>query len=527
MNGVLGTHDLLANINQALYYNNYDEASLFTVSFCNRGNTTALVSIALSTSSTTPSNAEWLVFNLELRPKEVYEKKGIYLSANMYLIGKSSVANVSAVVYGFTNDMDTAPTSLITSLGTAPTWDTAATLPVVFAGDPTTSVALQASDAEGEAVTYSFTAGSLVNLSLSSAGVLSGTPSTAGYSSGAPDSTTTATIAATDSRNNQTSRVFSIIRRFRDGSSSGQAAPNAETIKNLTGTTTNGQYWIQPAGAPSAQQVFCIMDTSIGDGGGWMAAFNILSTSVSGMPGGPADWNNVEFWDVRDGTFNTGFGLNTNFKNNVYGYAPVRKVNILLHNISNTSFRGFGQYDLLSTVRGRTMFDYCGGGISPNPSIDNRVASAGRTAGSGASASGTVRNVNRNQSEGFDLFVDSQNSSWNLVFRARDLWESQGTFTSGVQANSVRIGTSIAFGNPTYGHTFAGIGGTHEHSGWKQDFAMAPVSAYCDNPQSYGDRTSGINATRYEGFSYPYETTCTNFTGGPGQLNVGYAVFVK
>jgi len=524
MNGVLGTHDLLANVNQALYYNNYGEPSLFTVSFCNRGNTTAFVSIALSTSATTPTDAQWLVFNYELRPKEVFEKKGVYLNDTMYIIGKSSQANVSAVVYGFTNDEDTAVTSQVTSLGSAPTWNTAAALPVVFAGDPTTSIPLSASDDEGETITYSFSAGSLVNLSVSSAGALTGTASTAGYSSGAPDSVTTATIAATDSRNNQTTRVFTITRRFRDGSSSGQAAPNAETIKNLTGTTTNGQYWIQPPGAPTAQQVFCIMDTSIGDGGGWMAAFNILSNSVSGMPGNrPANWNNIGFWDTADGTFNTGFGLNTNFKNNVYGYFPVRKVNILLHNISNTSFRGFGQYDLLSSVRGSTLFQYCGGGIQANAAIDNRVVSLGRTAGSGASASSTVRNNNRSQSEGFDIFVDNQNSAWNLVFRARDLWESSG----GYQNNSVRIGTSIAFGNPTYGHTFAGIGGTHEHSGWRQDFAMAPVSAYCQNPQSYGDRTSGINATRYEGFSYPYETSCTDFTGGPGQLNVGYAVFVK
>ena len=52
-----------------------------------------------------------------------------------------------------------------------------------------------------------------------------------------------------------------------NGSTSALAAPSAQYIKNLTGTTTNGLYWIKPGTNPTAFQVYCDMNT---DGGGWM-----------------------------------------------------------------------------------------------------------------------------------------------------------------------------------------------------------------------------------------------------------------
>lgn len=51
-----------------------------------------------------------------------------------------------------------------------------------------------------------------------------------------------------------------------DGSSADRAAPNAKFIKNLTGTSTDGNYWIRfPDG--NAYQVYCLMSSG---GGGWM-----------------------------------------------------------------------------------------------------------------------------------------------------------------------------------------------------------------------------------------------------------------
>ena len=62
----------------------------------------------------------------------------------------------------------------------------------------------------------------------------------------------------------------STLYEYFDGSTSARAAPNALYIKNHTGTTVNGVYWINlPAVGPT--QIFCIMDSAV-DGGGWMMA---------------------------------------------------------------------------------------------------------------------------------------------------------------------------------------------------------------------------------------------------------------
>lgn len=55
-----------------------------------------------------------------------------------------------------------------------------------------------------------------------------------------------------------------------DGSTAQRAAPSAEYIKNLTGTNTDGVYWINlPMVGPT--QIYCIMNSAV-NGGGWMMA---------------------------------------------------------------------------------------------------------------------------------------------------------------------------------------------------------------------------------------------------------------
>jgi hypothetical protein len=64
-----------------------------------------------------------------------------------------------------------------------------------------------------------------------------------------------------------------IVRSFsisRDGSSYAKAATSAAAIKTLTGTTTDGLYWIDlPTVGP--KQIYCLMNPSA-NGGGWMMA---------------------------------------------------------------------------------------------------------------------------------------------------------------------------------------------------------------------------------------------------------------
>ena len=64
--------------------------------------------------------------------------------------------------------------------------------------------------------------------------------------------------------------IVRVLSFQRDGSSYAAAAASAAAIKTLTGTTTDGLYWIDlPTVGP--QEVYCLMNTSA-NGGGWMLA---------------------------------------------------------------------------------------------------------------------------------------------------------------------------------------------------------------------------------------------------------------
>ena len=69
------------------------------------------------------------------------------------------------------------------------------------------------------------------------------------------------------------------INSYYDGSTSAKAAPSALYIKKVTGTTTDGVYWIKASEAATAQQVYCIMDNNW-DGGGWMILANNAAVDI-------------------------------------------------------------------------------------------------------------------------------------------------------------------------------------------------------------------------------------------------------
>jgi hypothetical protein len=67
---------------------------------CNRGATTATVRIAVS-STTTPAAADYLEYDTDLLAKGVLERTGIVMdSTNKYLVVRSSLTSVNAVVMG-------------------------------------------------------------------------------------------------------------------------------------------------------------------------------------------------------------------------------------------------------------------------------------------------------------------------------------------------------------------------------------------------------------------------------------------
>jgi hypothetical protein len=70
-----------------------------TVSVVNRGAGVALIRIAMA-SSASPTDAEWLEYDVSLSAKGVLERTGIVMDTGKLLVVRSSATGVNAVVYG-------------------------------------------------------------------------------------------------------------------------------------------------------------------------------------------------------------------------------------------------------------------------------------------------------------------------------------------------------------------------------------------------------------------------------------------
>ena len=97
--GILGNSDLSANTDTSVYEVPADTYSVVTVSFCNRGSSTANVRLAVATTAT-PGAAEYLEYDTSIGPNGVLERTGIVADATKQVICRSSAASVTAVVMG-------------------------------------------------------------------------------------------------------------------------------------------------------------------------------------------------------------------------------------------------------------------------------------------------------------------------------------------------------------------------------------------------------------------------------------------
>lgn len=273
MNGRLGAWELYSNVSQAVYACDKTVATTLNLNICNRNNGSAFVSVALSTSATAPANAEWIEYDIELLGKGVLERTGIVVSPGQYLVVKSNINRVNAVCWGITMGTEFSVAPVVQNLGDTPSWVTAATLPDVGANE-SQAIQLVATNPNNQTLSYAVTSGSLpTGLSLSSTtGLISGTPTLGTYSPGGSEPTSF-TATAFDELNS-VPRLFSITKKWFDGSSSALAARSASHIKTMTGTTTNGAYWINTGSGPV--QTYCLMSV----GGGYMLAAKIAANST-------------------------------------------------------------------------------------------------------------------------------------------------------------------------------------------------------------------------------------------------------
>lgn len=277
MNGMLGSRELYKEIIQSVYVCDYSGGAVVTLNICNRGTTLTTVSVAISDAVNSPTSSEWIEYNVEIQPHDAFERTAIALGLGQHIIVKSSNNSVNATCWGITVGDQDLEVPLITTNNTN-LWISDTTV-YTYAG-ATTSIPLLTSSTLG--LTYSVTSGTLPSgLSLDgSTAIISGTTSDTSYNvNGQSSSVTVASSGAS------TPKSFTIIKRWRDGATQGQAAPSATYIKNLTGTSSSGYYWISPV-VGSSYYVYCDMSS---DGGSWMLMINAI-------PGcGGQYYNNVDY----------------------------------------------------------------------------------------------------------------------------------------------------------------------------------------------------------------------------------------
>lgn len=261
--GRLESWDLIADVPQALIKNYHSSAAAMYLNITNRGGATAYISAAVSTNQYSPTDAEWFIFEQAVDPNGTFIRPGILVPPDSYLIVKSTRNDVSANIFGVVTG--TVETEVVVGRNL---WQESS---FTFSAGETVSYQLPAAGLG--TTTFSIQTGTLPSsLSLSSSGLLTGTLSTTGYSPEAGDVTSELSVLASDDVSGASIRTINIIKRYNDGSSSSRAAPSAAIINDLTGTTTDGAYWIDLGNGPF--QTYCIMS----GGAGYMLAGKISST---------------------------------------------------------------------------------------------------------------------------------------------------------------------------------------------------------------------------------------------------------
>lgn len=243
-----------------------------------------------------------------------------------------------------------------------------------------------AATASSGTITYSLQSGTLpagcsLNTSTGSLGTTTTVTSTTDY---------TFTIrATTTSANIFVDRTFTYRITFTtDGSTSARAGASALAIKQLTGTTTDGLYFIRP-GSGAVQQIYCDMNT---DGGGWMM---IARSHPTNGPGSGWGWTGDLIGGVTDFTQAYQAGWGARFHNNGATFSEW-----IFGNRANVNNNAWGpfiykrsnfNYTTFYTSDTQQSADYTT--LKSNTSVYGSALPPGMQSAIGFAATGTANNI--------------------------------------------------------------------------------------------------------------------------------------
>lgn len=97
--GLLGQAALNATESTSVYIVPASTFTVLSVSILNRATTTATVRVAIA-ESTTPTNAEWIEYDVSIGGSGVLERTGIMMNAGKQLVVRASNANISVSCFG-------------------------------------------------------------------------------------------------------------------------------------------------------------------------------------------------------------------------------------------------------------------------------------------------------------------------------------------------------------------------------------------------------------------------------------------
>lgn len=306
-----------------------------------------------------------------------------------------------------------------------------------------------------------------------------------------------------------------------DGSNSTNAASSVSELRTSGGVSTNGVYWLKNGTNGSPYQTYVVFD-SVYDSGGWELVYNIDANNTTTSIGGIPHWDNTTFWNTANEINQSSTTpWTTNVKTRAFDQRTVSEILILLHNRSGynqANCRGWSVYTN-SQQANKTFFTIHTQG-------NNSVISSGGRKTWNNYVGNLTWNSRRPQTRGGDLFVDGtvnggNNANDNLIANATGYWGSDGW-------GAARLTTTAGSGNGSYGHTFAGIGIRHAHSGWGFYYGMAPITAYCEPPAIYGNQdANGFNQASSPNSGNIMLTGCNNRGWANGFISCGYSVFVR